>query len=201
MPSSILRRIWIVSFPASNTGYFIMVHFLYVVVERSDSSKECLEFWACTKSFKVNTTAQGNYLLNTNQKISFSSTVIESGNFSIQERSEVATTSTANRSVPLTLTLLPPLTLEERLNNFVNSWLNPIGGLWTLLVGIAAVIAPLVIRIYKSKKKNDLLQDTNKNTTSDNNVTRSTKRSPLWRQIFFISSKSFLTVLLLCRFH
>jgi len=46
----------------------------------------------------------------------------------------------------LTLTVLPPYTLQEQLSNFVNLWITPISGLWTFLAGVAAVITPLVIR-------------------------------------------------------
>ena len=56
----------------------------------------------------------------------------------------------------LTLTVLPSLTPEERLENFYESWLSPISGIWTFLAGVAPVIAPLIISIYKKRqdKKN-----------------------------------------------
>lgn len=53
----------------------------------------------------------------------------------------------------LTLTILPSLTLDQRLKNFYNDWLSPINGIWTFLAGIAAVILPLIIRAYRGKKK------------------------------------------------
>jgi hypothetical protein len=52
-----------------------------------------------------------------------------------------------------TLTILPPLTIEEHFANFYESWLAPIVGIWPILASISAVIAPLIIRIY-SKRKN-----------------------------------------------
>jgi hypothetical protein len=51
------------------------------------------------------------------------------------------------------ITVLPPLTLQEHLNNFVKSWLTPITGIWTFLAGVATVITPVVIRIYSNRKK------------------------------------------------
>jgi hypothetical protein len=59
----------------------------------------------------------------------------------------------------LTLTVLPPLRPDEHLNNFVEAWITPVGGMWTLLVGIAAVIGPLVGRFYSKKKQ---IKDKNK---------------------------------------
>jgi hypothetical protein len=48
-----------------------------------------------------------------------------------------------------TVTVLPPLRLDEYLNNFYNSWLAPVTG----IAGLAAVISPLFIYLYKKKKK------------------------------------------------
>jgi hypothetical protein len=52
-----------------------------------------------------------------------------------------------------TITVLPPLTIEEHFANFYKSWLDPLVGIWPILASISAVIAPLIIRIY-SKRKN-----------------------------------------------
>jgi hypothetical protein len=49
--------------------------------------------------------------------------------------------------------VLPPLTPEQHLSNFVNSWITPITGLWTFLAGVAAVIGPLAIRMYSNRQK------------------------------------------------
>jgi hypothetical protein len=46
----------------------------------------------------------------------------------------------------LTLTVLPPYTLQEQLSNFVNLWITPLSGFWTFLAGVAAVITPFIIR-------------------------------------------------------
>jgi hypothetical protein len=52
-----------------------------------------------------------------------------------------------------TITVLPPFTFGEQLDNFYKAWLSPISGIWTFLAGVAAVITPLVIRLY-SKRQN-----------------------------------------------
>jgi hypothetical protein len=58
-----------------------------------------------------------------------------------------------SKTIPLSITILPPLTFEENLKNFSNSWITPITGLWTFLAGVAAVIAPLIISLYRKKRK------------------------------------------------
>jgi hypothetical protein len=50
-----------------------------------------------------------------------------------------------------TITILPKLTFSEYLNLVVNSWITPISGLWSFLAGVAAVIAPLIIRLYRKR--------------------------------------------------
>jgi hypothetical protein len=52
-----------------------------------------------------------------------------------------------------TITVLSPLTFGEELNNFTNTYIAPISGIWTFFAAVAAVIVPLSIRIY-SKRKN-----------------------------------------------
>jgi hypothetical protein len=57
-------------------------------------------------------------------------------------------------SLPLqsnfTVTVLPPLRIDEYLNSFYNSWLAPVSG----IVGLVAVITPLFVYLYKKKQKN-----------------------------------------------
>jgi hypothetical protein len=57
----------------------------------------------------------------------------------------------------LSVSVLPPYTIQEHLNNIVNSWINPLSSLWTFLAGIGAVIVPLIIKFYskKSTKKKE----------------------------------------------
>jgi hypothetical protein len=67
-------------------------------------------------------------------------------------RNSVSANITENSN--LTLTVLPPLRADEHLNNFVNAWITPVSGMWSFLAGVAAVIAPLAIRLYTKKKQN-----------------------------------------------
>jgi hypothetical protein len=53
----------------------------------------------------------------------------------------------------LSVSVLPPYTIQERLNNIVNSWISPLSSLWTFLAGIGAVIVPLIIKFYSKKNK------------------------------------------------
>jgi hypothetical protein len=58
----------------------------------------------------------------------------------------------------VTLSILPPYTPGERFSSFVTTWITPVTGVWTFLAGVGAVIAPLIINIYrkrKTKKSND----------------------------------------------
>jgi hypothetical protein len=43
--------------------------------------------------------------------------------------------------------------IAENFNNFVDEWITPMSGVWALSAGVAAVLAPLVIKIYKRSKK------------------------------------------------
>jgi hypothetical protein len=52
----------------------------------------------------------------------------------------------------LTLTVKNPLSPEEHLANFFNAWITPISGMWSFLAGVAAVVAPLVIRMYRKRQ-------------------------------------------------
>jgi hypothetical protein len=53
------------------------------------------------------------------------------------------------------------LTPEERVSNFYNNWLTPVTGIWSFVAGVAAVIGPLLVRIYTKRK------DQNKNRSLD----------------------------------
>jgi hypothetical protein len=59
-----------------------------------------------------------------------------------------------NQNSNLTVTVLEPLSLAEHLDNFYKAWLTPISGIWTFVAGAAAVIGPLIIRMYNKKKGN-----------------------------------------------
>jgi hypothetical protein len=46
-----------------------------------------------------------------------------------------------------------PPSPAENFNNFVNAWISPISVLWALFAGVAAILAPIIIKIYKKKKR------------------------------------------------
>ena len=51
--------------------------------------------------------------------------------------------------------MLPPLRLGERLSSVYSAYLSPISGIWTFIAGVAAVIAPVLIRRKRrSSRKN-----------------------------------------------
>ena len=83
--------------------------------------------------------------------ISFPTTIINRGGESFSNSKSQSITAASN----LTLTVLPSYTPEERLNNFVDTWITPISGMWTFLAGVAAVLTPIIIKIYNKKKKSD----------------------------------------------
>jgi hypothetical protein len=61
-------------------------------------------------------------------------------------------------NIPLSIKILRPLTFEEHLKSFSDSWITPISGMWSFLAGVAAVIAPLIIRWY-GKKRNKKINE------------------------------------------
>jgi hypothetical protein len=44
---------------------------------------------------------------------------------------------------------------------FVNTWITPITGVWTFLAGVGAVIAPLIISIYRKRKQDKKYDNSN----------------------------------------
>jgi hypothetical protein len=93
----------------------------------------------------------GSYTLPVKANISFPTTITNRGGESFSNSKGVSSIAESN----LTLTVLPPFTPDETLNNFVNAWVTPISGVWTFLGGVAAVLTPLILRIYKKRKKDD----------------------------------------------
>jgi hypothetical protein len=91
----------------------------------------------------------GLYPLNINELISFSPLVVSSRTKEIFNNSK---TVDINKASSLSMTVLPPLTLEDNFKNIYNSWIIPLSGLWTLVAGIAAVTVPLIVRMYRKKK-------------------------------------------------
>jgi hypothetical protein len=51
----------------------------------------------------------------------------------------------------LTITVLPPFSLEERFNNFYTTWFSPVSAIWTFFAGVAATLGPIIIHRKRSK--------------------------------------------------
>jgi hypothetical protein len=93
-----------------------------------------------------------SYLLPIVANISFPNTITNRGGETFSNSKRESLSQTSN----LTLTVLPAYTTGERLNNFVSTWITPITGLWTFLAGVGAVIAPLLISVYRKKQKKNI---------------------------------------------
>jgi hypothetical protein len=89
------------------------------------------------------------YTLPINANISFTPTIREDSSGQKFKPKSIAIPNNSD----LTITILPPLSFKEHLNNFYITWLAPISGIWTFLAGIGAVIAPLIVRMYSRKQK------------------------------------------------
>ena len=64
-------------------------------------------------------------------------------------------------STNLTLTVLPPYTFNEQMNNFVAAWITPISGVWSFVAGVGAVVVPLILYFYRRKQKQQQEPDRN----------------------------------------
>jgi hypothetical protein len=97
-------------------------------------------------------------------------TAVDSYTLPIHASLDIATVATTRRSVEaitnlqnqslnkssyFTITVLPSLTFEQKLDNFVKQWVLPLTGIWTFLAGVGAVMVPLIIRIYRKSKNRD----------------------------------------------
>jgi hypothetical protein len=83
--------------------------------------------------------------------VSFPTTITNRGGESFSNFKSVSVLPSSS----ITLTVLPPYTVDQDLHNFVNSWITPISGMWTFLAGVAAVIGPLIIRRRQKKQKEE----------------------------------------------
>jgi len=90
-----------------------------------------------------------SYTLPIVSNITFPNTITNRGGETFSNSKRESLTQTSN----LTLTVLPPYTMNERVNDFVKNWITPITGLWTFLAAVGAVVVPLVIRGYRKKRK------------------------------------------------
>jgi hypothetical protein len=83
--------------------------------------------------------------------ISFPTSITNRGGETLSNNRSVNIIESSN----LSLTVLPPYTDAEKLNNFTTTWITPVQGIWTFLAGVGAVIAPVIITLYRKRKKKD----------------------------------------------
>jgi hypothetical protein len=84
--------------------------------------------------------------------ISFPNTITNRGGETFSNSKSESLSQRSN----VTLSVLPAYTPGERFNSFVTTWITPVTGVWTFLAGVGAVIAPLIINIYRKKKTKKL---------------------------------------------
>jgi hypothetical protein len=99
-----------------------------------------------------------SYTLPINANISFPTKITNRGGEVFSNSKSISVTQASN----LTLTVLPPYSTQELLSIFVNSWITPITGVWTFLAGVGAVIAPLIISIYRKRQQKKYDNSNNK---------------------------------------
>ncbi len=83
--------------------------------------------------------------------ISFPTSITNRGGETFTNNRSVTVTEASN----LTLTVLPPYTLPEQLDDINKAWIAPITGIWTLLAAVGAVAVPVIIKLYRHKNKKD----------------------------------------------
>jgi hypothetical protein len=100
------------------------------------------------------------YIIPISANVSFPSTIIPEIAFEGIDISSVMTNYTSsptiNEKSNFTITV-HPVPVTERLSQFYTEWLTPIGGIWTLFAGVGTVIAPLFIRWYRRRNKEEEL--------------------------------------------
>jgi hypothetical protein len=108
-------------------------------------------------------------LVTSNLKLrSLENTSVDSYTLPILASLDIATVATTRRSTEtitnlqnqsldqssyFTIKVLPSLTLEQKLEIFLKQWILPLTGIWTFIAGVAAVMVPLIIRLYRKNKK------------------------------------------------
>jgi hypothetical protein len=84
--------------------------------------------------------------------ISFPTSIMNRGGEIFNNSRSVNVMESAN----LTLTVLPPYTFDEQMNNFVTAWIAPISGVWSFIAGVGAVVVPLFLYFYRKSLGNTL---------------------------------------------
>lgn len=80
--------------------------------------------------------------------ISFPTTIINKGGETFYNNKSISLTKNSS----IVLTILPPLTLQEKLSNFADT-LKPIGELWQIFAAIGGAIITAIFYFYRRNKK------------------------------------------------
>jgi hypothetical protein len=83
--------------------------------------------------------------------ISFPTSITNRGGETFNNNKSVSIIESSN----LTLTVLPPYTPQEHLSNFTKDWITPITGIWTFIAGVGTVMGPLILYLYRKRKKKE----------------------------------------------
>jgi hypothetical protein len=90
-------------------------------------------------------------IITVSANISFPKTVINRGGDTYYVNKSISMSEYSY----LTLTILPPLSINEKLGNFVDAWISPLGAMWAFVLAVVGGI-PLFMRfISKNKKKKE----------------------------------------------
>jgi hypothetical protein len=105
---------------------------------------------------KANNTAEPrSYTFPITANISFPTSITNRGGETFNNNRSVNIIESSN----LTLTVLPPYSAPELLSNFTTAWITPLSGIWTFVAGIGTVVAPLLLYLYRKRKKNEEKED------------------------------------------
>jgi hypothetical protein len=83
--------------------------------------------------------------------ISFPTSITNRGGETFSNNKSMSIEESSN----LTLTVLPQYTTPEILSNFTEAWITPISGIWSFIAGVGTVVVPLILYLYRKRKKNE----------------------------------------------
>jgi hypothetical protein len=103
-------------------------------------------------NIKANDTAEHrSYTFPIIANISFPTSITNRGGETFSNNKSISIMESSN----LTLTVLPPYTAPEILSNFAEDVITPISGIWSFIVGVGTVVVPLLLYLYRKRKKNE----------------------------------------------
>ena len=87
--------------------------------------------------------------------ISFPSVIVNSGGDIFNNSKTVSINETSG----LTIRILPPYNIEDQITYITNKWITPLSGIWTFVAAVGAVVIPLIVKIYHTKRKNRIRKE------------------------------------------